>query len=53
MKLEESGSMALHCTTCYSNQDSRVLVQKQKWRSTIQDRKPRDKPVHLWAPNNL
>ena len=36
-----------------SNQDSRVLVQTQKWRSMTQDRKPRGKPRHLWAPNNL
>ena len=26
----------------YSNQDSMVLAQKQKYRSTVQDRKPRD-----------
>ena len=28
----------------YSNQDSMVLAQKQKYRSMEQDRKPRDKP---------
>ena len=28
----------------YSNQDSMVLAQKQKYRSLEQDRKPRDKP---------
>ena len=27
-----------------------VLAQKQKYRSTEQDRKSRDKPMHLWAP---
>ena len=30
----------------YSNQDSMVLAQKQKYRSVEQDRKPRDKPMH-------
>ena len=31
----------------YSNQDSLVLAQKQKYRSMEQDRKPRDKPTHI------
>ena len=31
----------------YSNQDSIVLAQKQKYRSMEQDRKPRDKATHL------
>ena len=31
----------------YSSQDSMVLAQKQKYRSTEQDRNPRDKPKHL------
>ena len=35
----------------YSNQDSMVLAQKQKCRSMEQDRKPRDKPTHLWSTN--
>ena len=34
----------------YSNQDSMVLAQKQKYRSVEQDRKPRDKPTHIWSP---
>ena len=34
----------------YSNQDSMVLTQKQKYRSREQDRKPRDKPMHMWSP---
>ena len=34
----------------YSNQDSMVLAQKQKYRSMEQDRKPRDKPRHIWSP---
>ena len=35
----------------YSNPDTMVLAQKQKYRSVVQDRKPRDKPTHLWSPN--
>ena len=34
----------------YSNQDSKILAQKQKYRSMVQDRMPRDKPMHIWAP---
>ena len=34
----------------YSRQDSRVLAQKQKYRPMEQDRKPRNKPNHLWVP---
>ena len=33
----------------YSNQDNMVLAQKQKHRSMEQDRKPRDKTMHLWS----
>uniref|UniRef100_A0A8C6CBQ6 RNA-directed DNA polymerase n=1 Tax=Monodon monoceros TaxID=40151 RepID=A0A8C6CBQ6_MONMO len=28
-----------------------VLAQKQKYRSMVQDRMPRDKPTHIWAPH--
>ena len=34
----------------YSNQDSMVLAQTQKYTSMEQDRKPRDKPTHIWSP---
>ena len=34
----------------YSHQDGMVLAQKQKYRSMEQDRKPRDKPTHIWSP---
>ena len=34
----------------YSHQDSIALTQKQKYRSMEQDRKPRDKSMHLWTP---
>ena len=37
-------------TSDYSHEDSMVLAQKQKYRPMEQDRKPRDKPVHLWEP---
>ena len=33
----------------YSNQDSMVLAQKQKYRSMAHNRKPRDKPTHIWS----
>ena len=35
----------------YSNQDNMVLGQKQKHRSMEQDRKVRNKPMHLWSTN--
>ena len=35
----------------HGNQDSMVLAQKQKYRPMIQNRKPREKPTHLWSPN--
>ena len=31
--------------------DSMVLAQKQKYRPMKQDRKPRNKPMHLWVPS--
>ena len=34
----------------YSNQDSLVLAEKQKYTSMEQYRKPRDKPTHIWLP---
>ena len=33
----------------YSHQDSKVLVQRQKYRSLEQNRKPRDKSMHQWT----
>ena len=33
----------------YSNQESMILAQKQKYRSMVQDRMPRDKPTDIWA----
>ena len=34
-----------------SNQDNMVLAEKQKYRSMEQNRKPRNKPTHLWSTN--
>ena len=34
----------------YSHQDSMILAPKQKYRPMEQDRKPINKPMHLWAP---
>ena len=34
----------------YWYKDSMALVQKQKYRSMEQDRKPRNKHMHLWVP---
>ena len=34
----------------YSHQDSLALAQKQKYTPMEQDRKPRNKPMHLWVP---
>ena len=36
--------------TSYIHQDSMVLAQKQKYRPMEQDRKSRNKPMHLWLP---
>ena len=33
-----------------SNQDSMLWEQKQNYKSMEQDRKPRDKPTHIWSP---
>ena len=35
----------------YSNQKSMVLAQQQIYRSMEHDRKPRNKPTHLWSIN--
>ena len=50
MELEESLSWLQIIRQIYSHQDSMVLAQKQKYRSMEQDRKARNKPMHLWVP---
>ena len=47
-QLEESGYGLQAILQSYSHQDS--MAQKQKYRSMEQDRNPRVKPTHLWAP---
>ena len=34
----------------HSHQDNMVLAQRQKYRQVEQDRKPINKPMHLWVP---
>jgi len=34
----------------YSHQSNMVLAQKHKYRPMKQERKPRNKPMHLWVP---
>ena len=34
----------------YSHQDSVILAQRQRYRPMEQDRKLRNKPIHLWVP---
>ena len=34
----------------HRHQDNKVLAQIQKYRSLEQNRKPRDKSMHLWTP---
>ena len=50
MQLEELIFLSSDYTASYSHQDSVVLAQKQKCRPMEQDRKPRNKPMHLWIP---
>ena len=40
----------LYYKKSHSHQDSMVLAQRQKYRSMEQNRKPRDKPTHVWIP---
>ena len=50
MELEESTFLTSDYVQSYSHQDSMVLAQKQKYRPMEKDRKPRNKPMHLWVP---
>ena len=49
-EMGESDSMNQTILQNYHNQYNMVLAQKQKYSSIEQDRKPRDKPMHLWSP---
>ena len=50
MELEESTCLTSGSTQIHNNQDSMVLAQRQKYRSMEENRKPRDKSMHLWTP---
>ena len=34
----------------FSHEDSIILAQRQKYKSMVQNRKPRDKSTYLWTP---
>ena len=50
MELEESTCLTSAILQSHSHQDSMVLAQRQTYRSMEQNRKPRDKPTHIWTP---
>ena len=56
-KLEKEQSWRYHAhrlqtiLQSYSNQNSKVLAQRQSYRSMKQNREPRNKPTHLWWVN--
>ena len=50
MELEKSTFLTSDYMTKLHHQDRMTLAQKQKYRPVEQDREPRDKPTHLWAP---
>ena len=49
LEKEAEGNRLPDFRQSYSNQDSMVLAQNEKHRSMEQDRKPRDKSMHLWV----
>ena len=49
-KKNGAGGINLFDLMSNSHQNSMVLAQKQKYRPMEQDRKPRNKPMHLWVP---
>ena len=50
MELEELTHLTSGYTTKLQSQDSMVLLQRQKYRLMEQNRKTRDKFMHLWTP---
>ena len=50
MELEESTFLTSDYTTKLQYQDSMVLAKTQNYRPMEQDRKTRNKSMHLWAP---
>ena len=51
MELDESTFLTSDYTTKLQSKQNRTK-QKQKHRPMEQDRKPRNKPIHLWVPGN-
>ena len=50
MELRESTSLLQTILQSHSHQDSMVLAQRQKYRSMVENRKPRDKSTPMWTP---
>ena len=50
MELEESTCLTSGSTTKPQSSRQYGTAQRQKYRSMEQNRKPRDKPTHLWTP---
>ena len=50
MQLEESTFLSSDYTTKLQSSNSVVLAQRQKYKSMEQNRKTRDKSMHLWIP---
>ena len=48
-EMKDPVSLTSDYTQSYSHQNRMILAQKQKYRSVEQDRKPRNKPKHLWS----
>jgi len=50
MELEESNFLTSDNSTKVQSSGHMVLAQEQKYRPMEQDRKLRNRPMHLWVP---
>ena len=50
MELKESTHLTSDYATKLQSSRQYLLAQRQKYRSMEQNRKPRDKSIHLWTP---